>query len=111
MSSPYLQTSASRVRPYIVIERALGGDFALSQTAFRYVAEALAKAEKVVEAYVVLIERGTKNVIGFRTVREVEGALNGAAPIDGMRGPYWWLNAEFRNAREQVMAADLSAPF
>jgi hypothetical protein len=80
----------------IVIERAHGGDFALSETAFQYVMKAVA-SDRIAGAYVVLKERHSKEIVASAPVGDVERNLSGVEPRPGISGPYWWLAANLQS--------------
>jgi hypothetical protein len=64
---------------------------ALSKASVDYLQAALQEG-RITEAWVVLVERDTNEVVTIKPLAEVVAALLGVEPRTGPHGPYWWMN-------------------
>jgi hypothetical protein len=81
------------------------GDWALSQSALTYLADALREG-RIVQGFVVMAERW--NVVAHATVREVVASIGDTEPRDGDWGLYFWLDTAFKPVTRLV---DETKPF
>ena len=70
---------------------------------------AQAKQEKVLRAFIVLIDlTKPKAIVASAPASEVQEKLRAAQPQNGNYGPFWWIGEDFKQISQEV---DDKVPF